>query len=145
MPGKKACEVEIGTCFDVDTRDCIEKLILDKLRDYTLGAVREEMKKEDEELEQKMKDLQFLTQDNLDVSPVCKEHPETMQKVTEQLQRIQNVSSPAEKVGMRARYQNSWTALSSPAEHSEHYYRAEIRVETMPAPMISCLLLSMLC
>ena len=145
MPGKTGCGVEIGDGFDVDTRDCIEKLILDKLRDYTLGAVREEMKKEDEELEQKMRDLQFLTQDNLDVSPVCKEHPETMQKVTEQLQRIQNVSSPAEKVGTGARYENSWTASLSPAEHSGHSCRAEIRAEMMPAPMISCLRLSMSC
>lgn len=76
----------------------MEKLILEDLRDYTLGAVREEMKKEDTELEAKMADLQFLTMANLDVSEVCQKNEEVMNKVKEQLQQIQNVFSPAEKV-----------------------------------------------
>ena len=51
---------------------------MEDLRDYTLGAVREEMKKEDTELEAKMADLQFLTMANLDVSEVCQKNEEVM-------------------------------------------------------------------
>lgn len=82
----------------IGTRDCIEMVIMEKLRACTLGAIREEMKKEDEELRIKMENLQFLTMENLDVSAICKENIDVMNKVMEQLQRIQNVSSPAEKV-----------------------------------------------
>lgn len=71
---------------------------MEKLRDLTLGVVRSGLAKEDEELEKKMQDLQFLTADNLEVAEVCKQNPETMQTVTKQLQQIQNVASPAEKV-----------------------------------------------
>ena len=71
---------------------------MEKLRDLTLGDVRSGLAKEDEELEKKMQDLQFLTPDNLEVAEVCKQNPETMQTVTKQLQQIQNVASPAEKV-----------------------------------------------
>ncbi|KAK8820213.1 hypothetical protein WA556_000872 [Blastocystis sp. ATCC 50177/Nand II] len=81
-----------------DTRDCVEKLIMEDLRDYTLGAVREEMKKEDTELEAKMADLQFLTMENLDVSEICRQNPDVMKKVMEELQQIQHVFSPAEKL-----------------------------------------------
>ena len=52
--------------LEVDTRDCIEMVILEKLRGCTLGAVREEFKKEDEELAIKMENLQFLTKENLE-------------------------------------------------------------------------------
>ena len=86
-----------------DTRDCVEKLIMEDLRDYTLGAVREEMKKEDTELEAKMADLQFLTMENLDVSEICRQNPDVMKKVMEELQQIQHVFSPAEKVAVRQR------------------------------------------
>ena len=71
---------------------------MEKLRDLTLGVVRSGLAKEDEELEKKMQDLQFLTADNLEVAEVCKQNPETMHTVTKQLQQIQNVASPAEKV-----------------------------------------------
>lgn len=71
---------------------------MEDLRDYTLGAVREEMKKEDSELGAKMADLQFLTMENLDVSEICKQSPDVMKKVMEELQQIQRVFSPAEKV-----------------------------------------------
>ena len=71
---------------------------MEKLRDLTLGVVRSGLAKEDEELEKKMQDLQFLTADNLEVAEVCKQNPETMQTVTKQLQQIQPVASPAEKV-----------------------------------------------
>ena len=87
----------------IDTRDCVEKLIMEDLRDYTLGAVREEMKKEDTELEAKMADLQFLTMENLDVSEICRQNPNVMKKVMEELQQIQHVFSPAEKVAVRQR------------------------------------------
>lgn len=87
----------------IDTRDCVEKLIMEDLRDYTLGAVREEMKKEDTELEAKMADLQFLTMENLDVSEICRQNPDVMKKVMEELQQIQHVFSPAEKVAVRQR------------------------------------------
>lgn len=73
-------------------------LIMEKLRACTLGAVREEMKKEDSELVVKMENLQFLTMDNLDVAPICKENEPVMNQVKQQLQQIQHVSSPAEKV-----------------------------------------------
>ena len=73
-------------------------LIMEKLRACTLGTVREEMKKEDNELKVKMENLQFLTMDHLDVVPICKENELVMNQVKEQLQRIQNVSFPAEKV-----------------------------------------------
>lgn len=71
---------------------------MEDLRDYTLGAVREEMKKEDSELGAKMADLQFLTMENLDVSEICKQSPDVMKKVMEELQQVQRVFSPAEKV-----------------------------------------------
>ena len=71
---------------------------MEDLRDYTLGAVREEMKKEDSELGAKMADLQFLTMETLDVSEICKQSPDVMKKVMEELQQIQRVFSPAEKV-----------------------------------------------
>ncbi len=87
----------------IDTRDCVEKLIMEDLRDYTLGAVREEMKKEDTELEAKMADLQFLTMENLDVSEICRQNPDVMKKGMEELQQIQHVFSPAEKVAVRQR------------------------------------------
>ena len=87
----------------IDTRDCVEKLIMEDLRDYTLGAVREEMKKEDTELEAKMADLQFLTMENLDVSEICRQNPDVMKKVMVELQQIQHVFSPAEKVAVRQR------------------------------------------
>ena len=87
----------------IDTRDCVEKLLMEDLRDYTLGAVREEMKKEDTELEAKMADLQFLTMENLDVSEICRQNPDVMKKVMEELQQIQHVFSPAEKVAVRQR------------------------------------------
>ncbi len=87
----------------IDTRACVEKLIMEDLRDYTLGAVREEMKKEDTELEAKMADLQFLTMENLDVSEICRQNPDVMKKVMEELQQIQHVFSPAEKVAVRQR------------------------------------------
>ena len=76
---------------------------MEDLRDYTLGAVREEMKKEDTELETKMADLQFLTMENLDVSEICRQNPDVMKKVMEELQQIQHVFSPAEKVAVRQR------------------------------------------
>lgn len=76
---------------------------MEDLRDYTLGAVREEMKKEDTELEAKMADLQFLTMENLDVSEICRQNPDVMKKVMEELQQIQHVFSPAEKVAVRRR------------------------------------------
>lgn len=87
-----------GEEWRVDTRDCIEKVILEKLRELTLGKVREDLAKEDQELENKMRDLQFLTADNLEVADVCKQNPDTMDTVTQQLQQIQNVGSPGEKV-----------------------------------------------
>lgn len=87
-----------ATDSPADTRDCVEKIILERLRDLTLGAVREQLAKEDQELERKMQDLQFLTADNLEVADVCKQHPEVMETVTKQLQKIQTVASPAEKV-----------------------------------------------
>ena len=71
---------------------------MEKLRNCTLGAVREEMKKEDEELAAKMENLQFLTVDNLDVAMICKQNEETMTQVRTQLQHIQDVFSPGEKV-----------------------------------------------
>ena len=71
---------------------------MEKLRNCTLGAVREEMKKEDEELAVKMENLQFLTVDNLDVAMICKQNEETMTQVRTQLQHIQDVFSPGEKV-----------------------------------------------
>lgn len=71
---------------------------MEKLRNCTLGAVREEMKKEDEELAVKMENLQFLTVDNLDVAMICKQNEETMLQVRTQLQHIQDVFSPGEKV-----------------------------------------------
>lgn len=71
---------------------------MEKLRNCTLGAVREEMKKEDEELAVKMENLQFLTVDNLDVAMICKQNEETMIQVRTQLQHIQDVFSPGEKV-----------------------------------------------
>lgn len=74
---------------------------MEKLRACTLGAVREEMKKEDEELAVKMENLQFLTIENLDVAAVCRENMQVMDEVRQQLQQIQNVSSPAEKVNER--------------------------------------------
>ena len=73
-------------------------MLIEELRGYTLGVVREEMKKEDDELTEKLSYLEFLTVDHLGVSAVCKEHPEVLQKVTEQLQEISRVVSPAEKV-----------------------------------------------
>lgn len=76
---------------------------MEDLRDYTLGAVREEMKKEDTELEAKMADLQFLTMENLDVSEICRQNPDVMKKVMEELQQIQHVFSPAEKVAVQRR------------------------------------------
>lgn len=76
---------------------------MEDLRDYTLGAVREEMKKEDAELEAKMADLQFLTMENLDVSEICRQNQDVMKKVMEELQQIQHVFSPAEKVAVRRR------------------------------------------
>lgn len=76
---------------------------MEDLRDYTLGAVREEMKKEDTELEAKMADLQFLTMENLDVSEICRQNQDVMKKVMEELQQIQHVFSPAEKVAVRQR------------------------------------------
>lgn len=76
---------------------------MEDLRDYTLGAVREEMKKEDTELEAKMADLQFLTMENLDVSEICRQNPDVMKKVMEELQQIQRVFSPAEKVAVPRR------------------------------------------
>ena len=82
----------------LDTRDCVEKLLIDELRGYTLGAVRMELKKEDDDLSEKLSYLQFLTVDNLDVSSICKQHPEVLQQVSEQLQEISSVVSPAEKV-----------------------------------------------
>ena len=82
----------------LDTRDCVEKLLIDELRGYTLGAVRIELKKEDDDLSEKLSYLQFLTVDNLDVSSICKQHPEVLQQVSEQLQEISSVVSPAEKV-----------------------------------------------
>ena len=71
---------------------------MEKLRNCTLGAVREEMKKEDEELAVKMENLQFLTVDNLDVAMICKQNEGTMIQVRTQLQHIQDVFSPGEKV-----------------------------------------------
>ena len=71
---------------------------MEKLRDLTLGVVRSGLAKEDEELEKKMQDLQFLTADNLEVAEVCKQNPGTVQTVSKRLQQIQNVASPAEKV-----------------------------------------------
>lgn len=118
----------------------MEKLILEDLRDYTLGAVREEMKKEDTELEAKMADLQFLTMANLDVSEVCQKNEEVMNKVKEQLQQIQNVFSPAEKVVCVVWPSvASWSALSSPTEPWEPCYRAGTRQEMMRVLMISFL------
>ena len=77
--------------------------VMQKRVEYTLGAVREEMKKEDTELEAKMADLQFLTMENLDVSEICRQNPDVMKKVMEELQQIQHVFSPAEKVAVRRR------------------------------------------
>ena len=71
---------------------------MEKLRSCTLGTVREEMKEEDEELAVKMENLQFLTVDNLDVAMICKQNEETMTQVRTQLQHIQDVFSPGEKV-----------------------------------------------
>ena len=73
-------------------------LLIEKLRACTLAAVREEMKKEDEELAVKMDNLQFLTMENLDVAQVCKDNQEVMNQVMQQLQQIEKVVSPAEKV-----------------------------------------------
>lgn len=102
---KNATDVVLKSLIDwssllIGTRDCIEMVIMEKLRACTLGAIREEMKKEDEELSVKMENLQFLTMENLDVSAICKENTNVMNQVMEQLQRIQNVSSPAEKVNV---------------------------------------------
>ena len=102
---KNATDVVLKSLIDwssllIGTRDCIEMVIMEKLRACTLGAIREEMKKEDEELSVKMENLQFLTMENLDVSAICKENTDVMNQVMEQLQRIQNVSSPAEKVNV---------------------------------------------
>ena len=88
----------IADTLEVDTRDCIEMVILEKLRGCTLGAVREELKKEDEELAVKMENLQFLTKENLEVAPICIEKEDVMNQVTSELQRIDQVFSPAEKV-----------------------------------------------
>ena len=74
-------------------------MLIEELRGYTLGAVRVEMQKEDNELTEKLGYLDFLTVDHCGVSDVCKQHPEVMQQVTEQLQEISRVVSPAEKVG----------------------------------------------
>lgn len=102
---KNATDIVLKSLIDcsslfIGTRDCIEMVIMEKLRACTLGAIREEMKKEDEELSVKMENLQFLTMENLDVSAICKENTNVMNQVMEQLQRIQNVSSPAEKVNV---------------------------------------------
>ena len=76
----------------------MEKLLIEELRGYTLGAVRMELKKDDDDLGEKLSYLQVLTVDNLDVSDICKQHPEVLQQVSEQLQEISSVVSPAEKV-----------------------------------------------
>lgn len=91
---------------------------MEKLRSCTLGAVREEMKKEDEELAVKMENLQFLTVDNLDVAMICKQNEETMIQVRTQLQHIQDVFSPGEKVFYLVFfYFLSWIVLFNLVEH----------------------------
>ena len=81
-----------------NTRDCVEKLLVEQLRALTLGAVRKEMEKEDRELEEKMGYLQFLTPENLDVATICREHMEIMDEVMRQLQEMTGVVAPAEKL-----------------------------------------------
>ena len=96
------------------------------------------MKKEDEELAVKMENLQFLTMENLDVAQVCKENQDVMEQVMKQLQQIEKVVSPAEKVGMWREIKGSWSVSSSRAEHWVLCCRLERR-EKMRALMTSCL------
>lgn len=96
------------------------------------------MKKEDEELAVKMENLQFLTMENLDVAQVCKENREVMEQVMKQLQQIEKVVSPAEKVGIWREIKGSWSASSSRAERWVLCCRLERR-EKMRVLMTSCL------
>ena len=129
--------------FSPDTRDCVEKLLVEQPRALTLGAVRRELEKEDRELEEKMGYLQFLTPENLDVAAICREHMEVMEEVMRQLQEMTEVVAPAEKVGVRRGFEGSWSASSPRVGLWERCCRREAR--TMRERTISCLRSSTWC
>ena len=99
---------------------------MEDLRDYTLGAVREEMKKEDTELEAKMADLQFLTMENLDVSEICRQNPDVMKKVMEELQQCcDSLKPPYDEIANRFFYKEQ-----SVAQIAQELDRNEKTVQT---------------